>query len=81
MIFKMVDDVGSMMDEIEDDLVLSDALDIQECMHEMTETVGAVTDVVSLLFNSVGNLLGDNSEVNITKIVTWKDGDVLKVAS
>ena len=78
---KLVDDVGSIVDEIEDDLILSDALDIQECMHEMTETVEAVSDVVSLLVNSVGNLLDDNCEVNITKLVTWKDGDVLKVAS
>ena len=30
---------------------------------------------------TVGNLLDDNCEVNITKLVTWKDGDVLKVAS
>ena len=49
--------------------------------YEMTETVEAVSDVVSLLVNSVGNLLDDNCEVNITKLVTWKDGDVLKVAS
>ena len=80
-LYKLVDDVGSTVDEIEDDLVLSDALDIQECMLEMTETVGAVSDVISLLVDSVGNLLDDNCEVNITKLVTWKDGDVLKVAS